>query len=359
MRAASRRVEDAVAAVQHEFEPDTVYLDTATMGLPPRRTVAAVTAALDDWRRGAADALGYDRAVADSRAAYAALVGVDPSWVATGAQVSSFVGLVAASLPAGSEVVTAAGDFTSVLFPFHAQAGRGVRVIEAPLERLAEAVTSRTRLVAVSAVQSADGRLADLEGIAAAAEAGGADTLVDTTQATGWLPVDASRFTYTTGGGYKWLLAPRGTAFFTVRPERCDDLVPAAAGWYAGRDRWASIYGGPLRLADDARRFDVSPAWQAWVGQAASLALLGEVGAEALHAHARAMADRFCAAAGLPGQGSAIVAVDADADVPRLLERHRIAASTRAGRLRLSFHVSTTAEDVDRAAEVLAGHLHA
>jgi selenocysteine lyase/cysteine desulfurase len=29
----------------------------------------------------------------------------------------------------------------------------------------------------------------------------------------------------------------------------------------------------------------------------------------------------------------------------------------RAGRLRLSFHVSTGEEDVDRAAEVLAGHL--
>ena len=34
------------------------------------------------------------------------------------------------------------------------------------------------------------------------------------------------------------------------------------AGWYAGQHPWESIYGTPLRLAEDARRFDVSPAWK-------------------------------------------------------------------------------------------------
>ena len=48
--------------------------------------------------------------------------------MAVGSQVSAFAGLVAASLPAGCEVLTAAGEFTSVVFPFLAQARRGVRV---------------------------------------------------------------------------------------------------------------------------------------------------------------------------------------------------------------------------------------
>ena len=34
-----------------------------------------------------------------------------------------------------------------------------------------------------------------------------------------------------------------------------------------------------------------------------------------------------------------------------------IAGSARAGRLRLSFHLCADEEDVDRAADVLAGHL--
>jgi hypothetical protein len=146
------------------------YLDTATMGLPPRRTVRAVQDALARWQHGTDDARAYDDEVEQSRRAYARLVGVEPSWVATGAQVSAFVGLVAASLPPGSEVLTVEGDFTSVLFPFHAQAARQVRVREVPLDHLIDAVTSSTSLVAVSAVQSADGRCVDLAGLAATCE---------------------------------------------------------------------------------------------------------------------------------------------------------------------------------------------
>jgi selenocysteine lyase/cysteine desulfurase len=96
----------------------------------------------------------------------------------------------------------------SILFPFHAQSGRGIRVREVPLDRIAECVTSRTTLVAVSAVQSTDGRVADLDALHAASRATGARVLLDTTQAVGWLPVDASRFAYTACGGYKWLLSP-------------------------------------------------------------------------------------------------------------------------------------------------------
>jgi selenocysteine lyase/cysteine desulfurase len=66
-------------------------------------------------------------------------------------------------------------------------------------------VTSRTTLVAVSAVQSADGRIADLDAMHAASRATGARVLLDTTQAVGWLPVNAGHFAYTACGGYKWL----------------------------------------------------------------------------------------------------------------------------------------------------------
>jgi selenocysteine lyase/cysteine desulfurase len=346
-----------IAAAQEEFSSDVAYLNTATLGLAPRRTLAAVETSLDAWRRGTADAAGFDAVVAASRRDFARLVGVDPAAVAVGGQVSAFVGMVAASLEPGSEVLTATDDFTSVLFPFLAHADRGVVVREVPLEALPDAVTSSTTLVAVSAVQSADGRIADLGALLDACASTGTRTLVDITQAAGWLPIDASRCTYTVGGGYKWLLAPRGTAFLTVAAEAREALRPIAAGWYAGEDRWSSIYGSPLRLASDARRFDISPAWFSWVGQAASLTLLLEVGVPALYEHATRLARRFCEATDLPFAGSAIVAAEADERVPALLAEQGIAAATRAGRLRLSFHVSTTAAEVDHAASVLAGHL--
>jgi hypothetical protein len=52
--------------------------------------------------------------------------------------VSPLVGLVAAAVPAGGRVLVATGEFTSLTWPFAAQAGRGVVVTEAPLTELAD-----------------------------------------------------------------------------------------------------------------------------------------------------------------------------------------------------------------------------
>ncbi|MDQ3735006.1 MAG: aminotransferase class V-fold PLP-dependent enzyme [Actinomycetota bacterium] len=340
-----------------EFDAEVIYLDTTTLGLPPRRSLVALQAVLNDWRAGTAYPPDYDLPVNHARRRYAELVSVDPSAVAIGPQVSMFAGLVATSLPPGSEVLTAEGDFTSILFPFHAQAGRGVTVREVPLDRVADAVTERTTLVSLSAVQSSNGRVADLDAVEAACASTGTRVLLDVTQGAGWLPIDAGRFAYTVCAGYKWLLAPRGTAFLTVRPELRDGLVPNHAGWYAGEEPWTSIYGTPLRLAGDARRFDLSPAWHSWIAAAPALDLLTEVGRTALHAHAVGLAERFRTAVGMPSSNSAIVSAVADEHVAGLMAEARIVGAIRAGRLRLSFHVSTSEQDADRAAEVLAGHL--
>lgn len=343
-------------AADGEFAPEVVYLNTASLGLPPRRSLTALREALDAWRAGLASPPDFDVPVNAARERYASLVGVEASRVAVGNQVSPFAGLVAASIPAGGEVLTAIGEFTSIVFPFLAQADRGVRVREVPLEDLPAEITAQTALVAVSAVQSADGRLADLDALAAA-DGTGTRVLLDLTQAAGWLPVDASRFAYTVCGGYKWLLAPRGTCFFTVRADVGDELVPHSAGWYAGAHPWDSIYGAPLRLAADARRFDISPAWHSWVGQAPALDLLTEIGVSALHEHALGLANDFRARLDLPPGDSAIVTLATAPDIEVRLRQGGIAAGMRAGRLRLAFHVNNTADDVARAAAVLAGHV--
>jgi selenocysteine lyase/cysteine desulfurase len=346
-----------LAAARAEFDADVTYLDTATFGLPPRRSWAALQEALKQWRAGTADPAAYDLQLAAARSSYARLVGADPSAVAVGSQVSVFAGLIAANLPDGSEVLAAAGDFTSILFPFLAQSARGISVREVTLDRIAECVTPRTTLVAVSAVQSADGRVADLDALQAASRATGARVLLDTTQAVGWLPVNAGRFAYTACGGYKWLLSPRGTAYFTVNPALIDELTPHYAGWYAGGDPWSSVYGGPLRLAADARRFDVSPAWHAWTAAAPAVRLLTQVGTSSLYRHALGLANRFRAGIGLEPGDSAIVSLATDGAAAEAMAAARIAGSARAGRLRLSFHVSTSDQDADLAADVLRPYI--
>jgi len=336
------------------FDPVPGYLDTATVGLPPRAAADAVRRAIDDWQRGAARAPAYDADVDRARRAFASLVHADPADVAVGANVSTFAGLVAAALRPGDRVLCAEGDFTSVLFPFLAQEARGVRVRTVPVAALPEAVEARDALVAVSAVQSADGTVADLDALAAAADHHGVPVFLDATQGLGWLDVDATRFACVAAGAYKWLLSPRGAALGTFAPALRERLVPHGAGWYAGEDRWTALYGTPLRLAADARRFDLSPAWICWVGAAPALELLAGLGAPAVGAYDLALAARFRAGLGLPPGDSAIVSVD----LPGAEERLRAAgvrAAVRGGRVRASFHLHTSEADVDRALEALAG----
>jgi selenocysteine lyase/cysteine desulfurase len=343
---------DPILGALERFPPVRGHLDAATSGVPPLRSAAAARDAVAAWAEGRIDGRAFDGDVRRSREAFARIVGVPADDVACGGAVSVFAGLVAAAVPAGGEVLFAAGDFTSLVFPMLAQEPRGVRVRELPLEQIPEAIDARTSLVAVSAVQSADGRLVDLDALAAAAEHHGADVFLDVTQAAGWLPIDASRFTFVCAGAYKWLLAPRGTALMAVRPEAVGRLVPHTAGWYAGEDPWSTCYGGPLRLPTTAKRFDVSPAWVCWAGTAPSLELIDELGPAAIGAHDLALAARLRGGLGMPPSGSAIVIADRP-DAEACLRRAGVKASVRAGRVRLSCHLPATVDDIDLALTAL------
>ncbi|GAB3210756.1 aminotransferase class V-fold PLP-dependent enzyme [Marinactinospora endophytica] len=340
-------------SARDRFAPEGVFLNTATYGLPPAEATEAVVALERDRAAGRLDPAAFDTIVARGRRAFARLIGVPDQRVAIGPQASHFVGLVAASLPSGAEVVVADGDFTSLLFPFLVAERRGVRVRSVPLERIVEEVTPATSLVAVSAVQSADGRIAPVEDLITATSGNGARLLLDVTQSAGWLPLPAERVDLLVCSGYKWLLGPRGTAFLAGTEEALASLVPFAAGWFAGAQVWESVYGLPLRLATDARRLDLSPAWASWAGHVPALELLAELGEAAVGAHNRALADRFRASLGLEPAGSAIVSVEADPGAVDRLADAGVHAAARAGRVRFSFHLYNDETDLERAVKAL------
>jgi selenocysteine lyase/cysteine desulfurase len=334
------------------FPRVTGYLNTAALGLPSMAAVAALEARIAEWQRGESEARSFDEDVARSRRAFAALVNSPVSDVAIVSQTSLVAGLVAASLPDGARVLVAEEDFTSVLFPFLVD--RRLQVKSVPLARLLDEIQPSTDLIAVSAVQSADGRTLDLAELAGAANRVGARTFVDVTQAAGWLPLEAARFDVTSCSAYKWLCCPRGVAFLTARPEARAWLVPRFANWYAASDPWTGIYGPPLRLAEDARRYDASPAWLCWVGAAPVLEHIEKLGVERIHRHNTGLAADLLRRLNLPPAAlpSAIVSVDH----PNALERLNAAGvrcAGRAGRTRLSFHMYSTAADVDAVVEVL------
>ena len=335
----------SIADARALWSPEPIYLNTASFGLPPRPAWDAMQAALADWRAGRTSWEHWCEATERARASFAALAGVDVATVAVGATVSGLVGLLAASLPGGTRVLAPDIEFTSDIFPFMAQAPRGVTVRTVPVAALAASIDASTDIVVTSAVQMATGEVVDLDAVAAAAARHGAMTVVDVTQSCGWLPLDGSRFDIVVCAAYKWLMAPRGTAFMAVRPERLASIVPHAAGWYAGEDPYTTYFGPPLRLAASARRLDTSPAWHCWVGAAPALELVREIGVPAIHAHDVGLANAFRAGVGLPPGNSAIVSVDLP-DAAERLARAGIMAAVRAGRLRTSWHVYNTDTDV-------------
>ncbi|MET9735208.1 aminotransferase class V-fold PLP-dependent enzyme [Streptomyces sp. NPDC006458] len=343
--------------VRAEFAPENTYLNTASNGLLPARTVTA----LHDAVRMRAEGLPLGPLYEDVeavRASFARLAAVPVERVATGASVAEYGGLIAAALPVGAEVLTAEADFASLVNPFHMRGDLKVRAV--PLERLAESVRPQTALVAVSAAQSADGRVADLAAVREAAVAHGARTYVDASQSVGWLPLDAGAHDFVAAVGFKWLLGPHGAAFCTV-PEDFGGLTPLLAGWVAGELPWESCYGPVIELAHSARRFDVSPGLFSYAGLRASLELIEELGVDAVHSHDLALADRFRAgltALGhepLPSPGSAIVSVPGLGHRQPGLDAAGLQLSDRAGNLRASFHLYNTEADVDRLLDALSG----
>ena len=335
--------------VREQFAAGRGYLNTASLGLPPRSTVEALKSAAENWLHGRWDASDFDIHVDAARRAHARVVGADVSRVGILSQVSTVSGLVAASLPEGSRVLVAEEEFSSLLYPFANDGRLDVRIV--PLDELLERIDEQVDLVAVSAVQSADGRVTDLDALESAARAYGVRTYVDVSQAAGWLPIRADRFDVTACGAYKWLLSPRGSGFVTVA-ESADWLEPIYANWYAGDDPWQSLYGTPVRLASDGRRFNVSPAWFDFIGAAISVSLIAEVGVEAANQHSVGLANRLRDALGMEPSNSAVVALDTPHG-DRLRDAG-VKGAVRAGRVRLSFYIYNTVEDVDQVADLLA-----
>ena len=205
-----------IANARAEWDLQTAFLDSCSYGPPPRRGWDALQRSLEQWRAGSVPWPRWAESVDTSRELFGRLVGVPAGQVATGAAVSQLLSPIAVALPDGAEVLIPDIEFTSGVYPFAVHADRGVRVRTAPLDTLAEAVDESTTLVSFSAAQSATGEVADIPAITRRAREVGALIVLDGTQAAGWLPLNAAEVDFLAVAAYKWLCAPRGTAFLTM-----------------------------------------------------------------------------------------------------------------------------------------------
>jgi selenocysteine lyase/cysteine desulfurase len=211
--------------------------------------------------------------------------------------------------------------------------------------------------VATSHVKSNGGAVQDLDAVAASAAEVGARVVVDATHSAGLLPIEAADrgLDVVLAAAYKHLLCPRGVAFVRMAPEAQHVYAPVSASWVSVDPR--SYYGSRVpQLADDARRFDVSLAWHAWVGALESLRFLNAIPAEERFRWCVSLASELAQRVEVEPTGSSFLSVPVDVPLDQLVKELAaadVAAAIRAGEVRVSFHVYNTHADVDYVAGVL------
>jgi L-cysteine/cystine lyase len=204
------------------------------------------------------------------RAKLAAHLGSEPSQVSLTRSTTDGCNIVLAGLRLGAddEVVTTDVEHFGLIGPLHAS---GAKVVTAPEEKILDAVTDRTRLIAVSHVSWVTGNSLDPAGIKAQT---GLPVLVDGAQSAGVLPVKAADVDYYAVSCQKWLCGPDVTgALVVARPDELNVALPSyfaqtehqPDGSYAAREgaeRFDSGWIGTPSLAGLSAALDVHPEWR-------------------------------------------------------------------------------------------------
>jgi selenocysteine lyase/cysteine desulfurase len=280
----------------------------------------------------------------------------------------------------GDNVVTTNVEFPANIYPWMGLQSRGVQLKMVPeengcvpVERIVDAITSKTRVVTVSAVQFASGYRTDLAALGRICKDKGVLFCVDAIQALGVLPVDvrAMNIDFLSADGHKWLCAPEGCGIFYCSRSFIGHLKPVMAGWLCMVD--ALDFGNyKFEFVDTARKFDTgSYNLGGIVGLGASIQMLLDVGIDNIAAHVLMLTDRLVlklrdkgyrvVSSRRPGEASGIVAFISDVHDHNKIQKHlkaehRVVIAVREGRLRSSPHLYNTTDEIDRLVDLLPGH---
>ena len=263
------------------------YLQAGSVGPLSRGTIDAMQASQEN---GLADGRGsiaqFTRLLEERealRGEIAALVGASPDTVALTASTTDGCNVVLAGLDLGpdDEVITTTDEHFGLIGPLHAS-GAKVVVVEPDAQRIADAVTSKTRLVAISHVLWTTGAVLPVHELRATTRL---PILVDGAQSVGIIDVDATGVDFYTVSGQKWLCGPEGTGALVVAdPEALRVARPS----YLAQQGYEP--DGSFVAKEGAARFDPNVTPRAAVaGLRAALSAIPEWG----HERARAMAEQF------------------------------------------------------------------
>ncbi len=250
------------------------YLNAGTNGPLARPTVEAILAEeLVDLTQGRGSEPYFSRTLAmrdEVRSKLAMALGAEVSQVSLTRSTTDGCNIVLAGLELGpeDEVVTSDAEHFGLIGPL---AASGAKVIAVPEDSIVEAVTERTRLVAISHVSWVTGNSLAPERVKAET---GLPVLVDGAQAAGAIPVEAGSFDYYAVSCQKWFCGPDVTGALVVA--KPDELRVALPSYFAqtehlpdgsfdvreGAERFDSGWNGAPSLAGLSAALDVAPEWR-------------------------------------------------------------------------------------------------
>jgi cysteine desulfurase / selenocysteine lyase len=194
-----------------------------------------------------------------ARAGMARLWNVSRGDIGFVSHVAEGVSIVAESLDwrDGDSIAIDATEYPSVVGPIALRRNPSIRLLQArgtDPDRLVRTADSSTRIIAASYVSYLTGERTDLHALRETADRIGALLLVDFTQASGYLPIEASLADFAFSACYKWMLGITGVAVAYWNRARQPVWMPASAGWHSfapGARGYDTLPG----LKPDAMRF--------------------------------------------------------------------------------------------------------
>ncbi len=234
---------------QFLLDSEVIFLNHGSFGATPR----PVFEVYQDWQRQlerqpiqflTRDMLDQFR---NARHELASFLGADPLNLVYIPNATFGINLIARSLDfqAGDEVLTSNHEYGACdnVWSFISQK-KGLKIIrqEIPLplpapaeivDRFWSGVTAQTKLIFLSQITSPTAVRLPVEEICQRAKEAGIMTLIDGAHAPGQLDFNLEDIgaDFYTGNCHKWVMAPKGSAFLHVIPERQELIEPLVVSW--------------------------------------------------------------------------------------------------------------------------------
>lgn len=339
-------------------KPAGVYLDTAAVGLAPEPVAQAVADCYREYGGGVVAGVPerWRTIVATTAAAVRRQFDTEHE-VTFAAHTGEAMNTLARAIAweAGDEVLVLSDDYPSVVLPWSTiPAVSVVRTDPWPGDdrtaALQAALTTATRVVAVTHVHARTGTTIDLRALGAAAHAVGAALVVDGAQGGGVADTDLAEVDAYVVTGYKWLLAGWGIAVLLTAPAFAERLRPTLLG-HANVPPSRHLRHGHVNLSGVR-------------ALAAACAVRERLGLDWIRRRTAGLTARLHAggdALGLPrfappARTSGIVSFDVGADAEwlgRALGEQGVTVAVRNGALRVSPYFYTSDGEVDRFLDAL------